>query len=188
LLQWCGRPCPAPSVRGPWLGDCLGSRSRRGCRHRCLGNVAPGCRLSTLVLYRGKAGGRLSRLGWRPRRLGCPVSLNRVVFSANRVVRTSVSANLVTRLRALGVLDGCTGWGGSGRAMHRVVVRRRGTRGQRTGTKPGLAQRAPLAVVLGLRPVSRPVFGGGSGAVDRAPHLHNSSARWRMLREPLRSA
>nr|BBJ56369.1 hypothetical protein SAVMC3_89980 [Streptomyces avermitilis] len=33
----------------------------------------------------------------------CPVSLNRVVFSANRVVRASVSANLDARLSALGV-------------------------------------------------------------------------------------
>lgn len=33
----------------------------------------------------------------------CPVSLNRVVFSTNRVVRASVSANLVARLSALGV-------------------------------------------------------------------------------------
>lgn len=40
----------------------------------------------------------------------CPVSLNRVVFSTNRVVRASVSAGLVARLSALGVLDGCTGW------------------------------------------------------------------------------
>ncbi|MGW2081531.1 hypothetical protein ACWCOW_32165, partial [Streptomyces sp. NPDC001939] len=53
---------------------------------------------------------------------------------------------------------------------------------------PGLAQRAPLAVVLRLRPVPRPVFGGGSGAVDCAPRRHNSSARWRMLREPFQSA
>lgn len=58
----------------------------------------------------------------------CPVSLNRVVFSTNRVVRASVSANLVARLSVLGVLDGCTGWGGSRGAVHRVVGRGRGAR------------------------------------------------------------
>ncbi|WP_405656817.1 YidB family protein [Streptomyces sp. NBC_01386] len=51
--------------------------------------------------------------------------------------------------------------------------------GQRPGTQSsGLAQRAPLAVVLRLRPVPHPVlFGGVSGAVDCAPRRHNSSAR-----------
>ncbi len=52
----------------------------------------------------------------------------------------------------------------------------------------GLAERAPLAVVLRSRPAPRPNAGGETGTVDCAPRRRNCSARWRMLREPSRSA
>ncbi len=57
---------------------------------------------------------------------------------------------------------------------------------------PSLERRACTTGITGCEAAfaSSPVpgFRGGAGAVDGAPRRHNSHARARMLREPLRSA